>query len=97
MKKIKIRKKTVAQILCIVLAICMVLPFFSCMSREVTEIEIVYTGGVHGRVEADKGVVGSALTDAFADQVREESGNRSLVLDCGGFLYGCLLYTSRCV
>lgn len=88
MKKIKIRKKTVAQILCIVLAICMVLPFFSCMSREVTEIEIVYTGGVHGRVEADKGVVGSALTDAFADQVREESGNRSLVLDCGGFLYG---------
>lgn len=88
MKKIQIRKKTVAQILCIVLVICMVLPFFSCMSREVTEIQIVYTGEVHGRVEADKGVVGSALTDAFVDQVRSESGNRTLVLDCGGFLYG---------
>ena len=88
MKKRRIRKKTVAKILCVILALSMMLPFFSCMSRERTTIKIVYTGGVHGQVEADKGVVGSALTDAFVEKVRVGDADGTLVLDCGGFLYG---------
>ena len=83
------QKKRFAQILAIVLAVALLLPLFSCVTtREETQFGIVFTGGMDGRVETDKDVVGAALLGGFVDRVRASYGQNMLLLDAGDFFYG---------
>ncbi|AFS79678.1 bifunctional UDP-sugar hydrolase/5'-nucleotidase periplasmic precursor UshA [Gottschalkia acidurici 9a] len=56
--------------------------------KEVTEITIVHTNDIHGRIKEDNSSIGLIKVDAKIKELKEKHSNRVMILDAGDTLHG---------